>query len=920
MITSYEVGSVYRIVDQATPTLLKIATELSRIERLTKAVTAEFAAFGKLNISGINRSLLTLNERLGRIEKAATTTGRALSGDFVKADASINAAAAAAARLTAELNAAKAAGAGLRIPHIRPGGGGGSGPNTPGAGGAGGGHRGNGNWQHVGIGLGMGGMIGLHEVGEGLRSILDAGGERQHVLTAIRKQNATDSEILAAVTASRKLSQQIQGVTETEALEAYGANRGIFGHKDALAMMKPLLEYTQVVGGTTGDYAGASKKVYDMTRAADLMGKLVNPETHEVDTDKFKHFLELGSKVTLGTHGKVDAATWLGLAQQGGPALSGMSDKGLVTMGMVSQIMGGQRGGTALTSMYQQMVGGKMTKSAAEQLRELGLVGDFTVGRGGHVSFAKDALNTEFTKTLKDDPLAAVEVLRKAMANRGITDIEQQVPKLFEILGRQTTQRLVHDLLRNAPQMLGERERILGSKGIDESRNLQNDQDYKQAEHNLSASWKNLMTALGQTGVQTAVDAMNGLAKGINTIAGVANANPTATKIVLEGLAGLGVAFAALSVAGVIAGAAMLIPGGGVALAITGLISVFGTLAAFNWKIIDDVVGKVAPFAAQWEETKTKFYSGVASFVSELGTYASKLADEIKSWPGRLATAIAEMGASLVTAIGDMLKNLFSKLNPFSKTAFEGGEGIGGLIQKASFGGGANDNFGGIGSGLSRDGLGGSGSGLGSGLGGSGGGAGLAHARGVLSRANPEMVAYIRASAIRNGINPDIALRIAASEGLGGSIPGVRMTPGDKGTSFGPYQLHYGGRGSLGTEYSRATGHHAGDPRYWQEQIDFALRYAGKNRTWAPWFGRGPAGVGTHEGFGYKGQAAPTAGAPPKPVEKRPIMVDLHMDGKKMGRAIAMHQADDHLFPKKAGATDNHGEWRAPGTPVMDAA
>ena len=239
------------------------------------------------------------------------------------------------------------------------------------------------------------------------------------------------------------------------------------------------------------------------------------------------------------------------------------------------------------------------------------------------------------------------------------------------------------------------------------------------------------------------------------------------------------------------------------------------------------------------------------------------------------APAALEMGQKLFEGFVRLFGQGIEMPIRFSPGEGGGFGGGGGGIQKASFspgGGGFGGSGGGFGGGFGES----AGSGGGSGFG--GGGAGVAHARGVLARANPEMVAYIRASAARNGIDPDIALRIAASEGLGGSVPGERMTPGDHGTSFGPYQLHYGGRGSLGTEYSRATGHHAGDPRYWQEQIDFALGYAGRNRTWAPWFGRGPAGVGTRQGFGYK--------APPSSVAaKDPAALDPHLvrglDGKE---------------------------------------
>jgi|GEM_PF-2663986 len=120
---------------------------------------------------------------------------------------------------------------------------------------------------------------------------------------------------------------------------------------------------------------------------------------------------------------------------------------------------------------------------------------------------------------------------------------------------------------------------------------------------------------------------------------------------------------------------------------------------------------------------------------------------------------------------------------------------------------------------------------------------------------NPEMADYIRQSAIAQGIDPNVALRIANSEGLRGSIPGVRNTPGDKGTSFGPFQLHYGSNipgltlKGLGDRYTRETGHHASDPKHWKEQIDFALRTARKE-GWGAWHGRIGAGIGLRDGIG----------------------------------------------------------------------
>ncbi len=96
---------------------------------------------------------------------------------------------------------------------------------------------------------------------------------------------------------------------------------------------------------------------------------------------------------------------------------------------------------------------------------------------------------------------------------------------------------------------------------------------------------------------------------------------------------------------------------------------------------------------------------------------------------------------------------------------------------------------------------------------------------------------YIRDAAARRGIDPDVAVKVAKTEGLGGQYAG------DAGSSFGPFQLHYGNiaKGGnavsgLGDTFTKATGLHASDPKTIPQQVDFALDYAAKN-GWSPWHG-----------------------------------------------------------------------------------
>jgi hypothetical protein len=100
-----------------------------------------------------------------------------------------------------------------------------------------------------------------------------------------------------------------------------------------------------------------------------------------------------------------------------------------------------------------------------------------------------------------------------------------------------------------------------------------------------------------------------------------------------------------------------------------------------------------------------------------------------------------------------------------------------------------------------------------------------------------EVEAYIRQQAISRGIDPNVAVQVWSSEGRGGYV-------GDQGTSFGPFQLHYGGN-SVGDAFTKSTGKLASDPGTWKDQVQFALDWAKSHHSWRDWHGwKGPSGAG----------------------------------------------------------------------------
>lgn len=102
------------------------------------------------------------------------------------------------------------------------------------------------------------------------------------------------------------------------------------------------------------------------------------------------------------------------------------------------------------------------------------------------------------------------------------------------------------------------------------------------------------------------------------------------------------------------------------------------------------------------------------------------------------------------------------------------------------------------------------------------------------------MERYILQRAPFHHINPQIALRVAHSEGL--NIAGQRLgykVHDPVAFSYGPYQLHDGG---LANQFGHPTGAN------WKRQIDFSLNYALHN-GWGSWYGAARVGVGKHCGI-----------------------------------------------------------------------
>jgi hypothetical protein len=90
---------------------------------------------------------------------------------------------------------------------------------------------------------------------------------------------------------------------------------------------------------------------------------------------------------------------------------------------------------------------------------------------------------------------------------------------------------------------------------------------------------------------------------------------------------------------------------------------------------------------------------------------------------------------------------------------------------------------------------------------------------------------YTRQTASKWGIDPNVASKILGQE----SSYGQARRPGDNGTSFGPFQLHFAPDGrAMGDDFRRDTGLDPRDPTTWKAQVDYAMKRAAID-GWTPW-------------------------------------------------------------------------------------
>lgn len=113
-----------------------------------------------------------------------------------------------------------------------------------------------------------------------------------------------------------------------------------------------------------------------------------------------------------------------------------------------------------------------------------------------------------------------------------------------------------------------------------------------------------------------------------------------------------------------------------------------------------------------------------------------------------------------------------------------------------------------------------------------------------------EIVRLARQYAQKHGIDPDVAVRVMASEGLNANpdeaYQSLVVKDGKRERSYGPMQLYLDG--GLGNKFMEETGLDPRDNRTIPQQLDYSFGYAAKH-GWGSWYGAGRVGIGNWDGI-----------------------------------------------------------------------
>lgn len=465
--------------------------------------------------------------------------------------------------------------------------------------------------------IGVGSILTGATILGALTKIVEKTAEFQDALTKISQLNPKVAELVKsgdiqklAFNVGTSLGMKVEDVTKV-----YGGIYGVLQDPQEAEELTPIAARYARLMQMRHPGSKPEASINTLMRAGELSGRLTD-DAGKIDPKKVDEWFDMAARLEAATHGQVNPETLLGLAQQGGGvALRGLSQEGYEHMAIVAQMMGGQRAGTSLLSLRSQM-SGAMLKRSAEAMQNYGLLQDGEwSSEGGHVTMT-DPAQKRMLNLVNKDPMAFVNEIVDKLEKKGITNKDDQMVALQQILGRQTTQRMVADMLLARQQIERETKGLeqgatvkqgLGMYGNNITANMQN----------LSTAWHNLIIAIGGPEGERFGRFLGQLAGIVNRVTAEVNKlSPETIDLIFKATAGFAAGLVAIG--GVLTVATISLMVGApvaIAAAVTGVVAGVATFVALNWQGVKDIFAGITSAISGFIDQIVAIYDKVKGFL-----------------------------------------------------------------------------------------------------------------------------------------------------------------------------------------------------------------------------------------------------------------------------------------------------------------
>lgn len=423
---------------------------------------------------------------------------------------------------------------------------------------------------------------------------------------------------------------QAFGVSSTSLMETLRESVGMFGDMNIAKQLSPMI--AELNAANAAMFQGKVGKLDDsgvraIMRFNDMRGLTNTPE-------EFKRGLDLAQRLVTGSGGAIKFGDLEALAKRGGAAFKGLSDDGVMMLATVMQEQGGSATGTALMSLYQNLIAGRTTKKAMAKLA------DAKLATLGHVSHG-DVGGKEY-KTLQVTRIVGEELLRtnpgKWLMTYGVDAAKRAGAKTdSEVIS------FINDLVSNRTgSNMGATFTTQQFQAMRDFNLVRNAQDAQQTVNTfkgttqgsigeMQARYNQLMIELGNTVLPIAVKALEGLTSVIKSAVAFAREFPILTKGmalafgVLAGLVATGGTIMLATAAFKALGLALNVSGGGtLSTALMGASKAFSVLGIAAAVFAASYGVGSAIYEALPEENKNRAGRNVAEMLAFFGNQEAK--------------------------------------------------------------------------------------------------------------------------------------------------------------------------------------------------------------------------------------------------------------------------------------------------------